>query len=75
MMETIWNHFDRVVVFDTETTGIEFGTDRIIELVPQLMCEVKTMLKNKNEKEQAKRANAAPPPANPQPNPQAVPQA
>ena len=32
MMETIWNHFDRVVVFDTETTGIEFGTDRIIEL-------------------------------------------
>ena len=49
--------------------------DRIIELVPQLMCEVKTMLKNKNEKDQAKRANAAPPPANPQPNPQPVPQA
>ena len=32
MMEAIWNNFDRVVVFDTETTGIEFGTDRIIEL-------------------------------------------
>ena len=32
MMEAIWNNFDRVVVFDTETTGIEFGRDRIIEL-------------------------------------------
>ena len=32
MMEAIWNNFDRVVVFDTETTGIEFGTDCIIEL-------------------------------------------
>ena len=32
MMEAIWNNFDRVVVFDTETTGIEFGADRIIEL-------------------------------------------
>ena len=32
MMEAIWNNFDRVVVFDTETTGIEFGDDRIIEL-------------------------------------------
>lgn len=32
MMEAIWNQFDRVVVFDTETTGIEFGKDRIIEL-------------------------------------------
>ena len=32
MMEAIWNNFDRVVVFDTETTGIEFGKDRIIEL-------------------------------------------
>ena len=32
MMEAIWNNFDRVVVFDTETTGIEFARDRIIEL-------------------------------------------
>lgn len=32
MMKAIWNNFDRVVVFDTETTGIEFGADRIIEL-------------------------------------------
>ena len=32
MMEAIWNNFDRVVVFDTETTGIEFGTDCIIQL-------------------------------------------
>ena len=31
MME-LWNAFDRLVVFDTETTGIEFGRDRIIEI-------------------------------------------
>ena len=31
MME-LWNEFDRLVVFDTETTGIEFGRDRIIEI-------------------------------------------
>lgn len=31
-MESLWKHFDRIVVFDTETTGIEFGRDRIIEL-------------------------------------------
>ena len=31
MME-LWNAFDRLVVFDTETTGIEFGKDRIIEI-------------------------------------------
>ena len=32
-METgLWKHFDRIVVFDTETTGIEFGRDEIIEL-------------------------------------------
>ena len=31
MME-LWNEFDRLAVFDTETTGIEFGTDRIIEI-------------------------------------------
>lgn len=28
----LWREFDRVVVFDTETTGIEFGKDRIIEI-------------------------------------------
>lgn len=32
MMERLWRQFDRIVVFDTETTGIEFGKDRIIEL-------------------------------------------
>ncbi len=32
MMEQLWRQFDRIVVFDTETTGIEFGRDRIIEL-------------------------------------------
>lgn len=32
MAESIYTHFDRVVVFDTETTGIEFTTDEIIEL-------------------------------------------
>ena len=31
-MESLWKQFDRLVVFDTETTGIEFGTDRIIEI-------------------------------------------
>ena len=31
-MEGLWTQFDRIVVFDTETTGIEFGRDRIIEL-------------------------------------------
>ena len=28
----LWKNFDRLVVFDTETTGIEFGWDRIIEI-------------------------------------------
>lgn len=28
----LWEQFDRIVVFDTETTGIDFGTDRIIEI-------------------------------------------
>lgn len=32
MMEKLWQQFDRIVIFDTETTGIEFGKDRIIEL-------------------------------------------
>lgn len=31
-MEELFEQFDRIVVFDTETTGIEFGKDRIIEL-------------------------------------------
>lgn len=31
-MNSLWRLFDRIVVFDTETTGIEFGYDRIIEL-------------------------------------------
>lgn len=31
-MTALWNRFDRIVVFDTETTGIEFGMDRIIEI-------------------------------------------
>ena len=31
-MEKLWQQFDRIVIFDTETTGIEFGKDRIIEL-------------------------------------------
>lgn len=28
-MMKLWNEFDRMVVFDTETTGIEFDRDRI----------------------------------------------
>lgn len=31
-MEKLWKQFDRIVIFDTETTGIEFGKDCIIEL-------------------------------------------
>lgn len=31
-MEELWRQFDRIVVFDTETTGIDFGRDRIIEI-------------------------------------------
>ena len=31
-MKQLWEQFDRIVIFDTETTGIEFETDRIIEL-------------------------------------------
>ena len=32
MTKELWNRYDRIVVFDTETTGIDFDTDRIIEL-------------------------------------------
>ena len=32
MAESLDTVFDRIVVFDTETTGIEFTTDEIIEL-------------------------------------------
>lgn len=32
MMEEIWSNFDRLVIFDTETTGIDFKRDRIIEI-------------------------------------------
>lgn len=31
-MEELWRQFDRIVVFDTETTGVDFSRDRIIEL-------------------------------------------
>ncbi len=31
-MERLWSQFDRIVVFDTETTGIDFSRDRIIEI-------------------------------------------
>ncbi|MBR5470875.1 MAG: 3'-5' exonuclease [Oscillibacter sp.] len=31
-MKQLFEQFDRIVIFDTETTGIEFGKDRIIEL-------------------------------------------
>ena len=31
-MMKLWNEFDRLVVFDTETTGIDFVRDEIIEL-------------------------------------------
>ena len=31
-MKRLWQQFDRIIIFDTETTGIEFGKDRIIEL-------------------------------------------
>ena len=28
----LWEQFDRIIVFDTETTGVDFGSDRIIEI-------------------------------------------
>ncbi len=28
----LWEQFDRMVIFDTETTGIDYGKDRIIEI-------------------------------------------
>lgn len=31
-MKSLWSRFDRIAVFDTETTGIEPGKDQIIEL-------------------------------------------
>ena len=31
-MTELWNRFDRMLVFDTETTGIDFARDRIIEI-------------------------------------------
>ena len=32
MTNALWSRFDRIVIFDTETTGIDFDHDRIIEL-------------------------------------------
>ena len=32
MKTCLWERFDRIVVFDTETTGIDFARDEIIEL-------------------------------------------
>lgn len=32
MMSEIWEQFDRLIIFDTETTGIAFEKDRIIEI-------------------------------------------
>lgn len=31
-MTELWRRFDRMVIFDTETTGIDFRRDRIIEI-------------------------------------------
>lgn len=31
-MTALWKRFDRLVVFDTETTGVDFKKDRIIEI-------------------------------------------
>lgn len=31
-MTRLWERFDRMIVFDTETTGVEFRKDRIIEI-------------------------------------------
>ena len=31
-MQSLWNRFDRIIIFDTETTGVEPERERIIEL-------------------------------------------
>lgn len=31
-MTNLWNRFDRMVIFDTETTGLDFERDQIIEI-------------------------------------------
>ncbi len=31
-MRELWDRYDRIVVFDTETTGLRPGTDRVIEI-------------------------------------------
>lgn len=41
--------------------------DRIIELAPQLMCELRNFLKAKNEKKEAKHAHIPAAPSQPQP--------
>ena len=38
-MERLWSRFDRIVVFDTETTGIDFARDRIIEIGAAALTE------------------------------------
>ena len=32
MMESLWRQFDRIIIFDTETTGLNFTRDQIIEI-------------------------------------------
>ena len=31
-MQSLWDRFDRIIIFDTETTGVEPERERIIEL-------------------------------------------
>lgn len=31
-MESLWRQFDRIIIFDTETTGLNFTRDQIIEI-------------------------------------------
>ena len=40
MMKSLWEQFDRIVVFDTETTGLLFSRDEIIEFAAVVVEKV-----------------------------------
>jgi len=45
MLNSLFNHFEKIVVFDIETTGLNFKTDEIIELGAIQVSQAKTPYK------------------------------